>query len=186
MTDFGDLPEEMEGELDEEEDPEALKKAIAEKRKLLFEGVDMKDLAGDDDDDSDDFDDEDDDDGEEDEEDEDDEDDEDDDDDDLDDDDDDDDEEDAPPPKAAAGKKRAAPAPAPAPAKRAKEAAAPSSTSTATGAGWTADLEAKLKSAVSKLGPEVPNRWERIAQAVGSGKTKDACKKHAKELNKGK
>ena len=30
MTDFGDLPEEMEGELDEEEDPEALKAKLAE------------------------------------------------------------------------------------------------------------------------------------------------------------
>ena len=49
---------------------------------------------------------------------------------------------------------------------------------------WNPKEESALKAAVSKLGPETPNRWERVAQAVGGGKTKDACKKHAKELGK--
>ena len=41
--------------------------------------------------------------------------------------------------------------------------------------------EKALKSAVTKLGPETPNRWDKVAKEVGS-KSKDACKKHAKEI----
>ena len=51
-------------------------------------------------------------------------------------------------------------------------------------ASWTAAEDTKLKAAVAKMGPETPDRWSRIAAAIGGGKTKDACKKHAKELGK--
>ena len=45
--------------------------------------------------------------------------------------------------------------------------------------------EKALKAAVGKYGPETPSRWDKVAKEVGS-KGKDACKKHAKEMNKGK
>ena len=96
------------------------------------------------------------------------------------------------PPPPVSGKKRPAPSPvaaAPAAGKKAKGAASTpvQSTPKAGGAGkegvmgWTPKEEKALKAAVAKLGPETPNRWDKVAKEVGS-KGKDACKKHAKEL----
>ena len=65
-----------------------------------------------------------------------------------------------------------------------KAAAAKPAAAAGTPSLWSAKEEAALKAAAAKLGQETPNRWERIAQAVGGGKTKDACKKHFKELSK--
>jgi len=181
--------EEEEGEEEsDDEDSEDIKAEIAKKRALLFEGVDMKDLADDDDDDDE---------GEE--------------DDDLDDDDDEDDEldsddegeeeegeeeeddedsEDEEPPPPSLGKKRpAAATPMSTPGKKLKGAAGTPAASSAGKPsaegvmGWTPKEEKALKAAISKIGPETPSRWDKVASAVGS-KGKDACKKHAKELSK--
>lgn len=59
--------------------------------------------------------------------------------------------------------------------------AASSGAAVATGL-WSAAEDVALRKAVAKNGPQVPNRWERVAAEVGGGKSKDACKKHSKEL----
>ena len=178
---------EEEGEEEDEDslDGEDLAADIAAKRAKLFEGVDMKELLGDDDDDNfgeegdesesgegeeEEGEEEDEDDegeeeegeeeeGEEEES----------------------DEEELPPPPVA-GKKRAAASPAPAAAKKAKGAVSTPVQASKEGVmGWTPKEEKALKAAVTKLGPETPNRWDKVAKEVGS-KSKDACKKHAKEI----
>ena len=52
------------------------------------------------------------------------------------------------------------------------------------GSGWTGAQEKALKTAVAKTSEQTPNRWAKVAEAVGGGKTKDACKKHFKEIGK--
>jgi len=186
---------EEEGEEEDEDslDGEDLAADIAAKRAKLFEGVDMKDLLGDDDDDnfgeegdeseSDEGEEEDgeeedgeeeDDEGEEEEGEEEEEDDE--------GEEEESDEEELPPPPVA-GKKRAAASPAPvAAAKKAKGVVSTPVQASKEGVmGWTPKEEKALKAAVTKLGPETPNRWDKVAKEVGS-KSKDACKKHAKEI----
>jgi len=135
------------------------------------------------------------------------------DDDDDDDDDDEEEEEEAPAPAPApAGKKRPAGTPTPAPGKAAKGSAAATpgsakkvaastpakaaaatpkatpgtagSSASATGAGWTPKEDDALRKACAQIGAEVPNRWDKVAAKVGGGKTKDACKKHFKDLSK--
>ena len=183
---------EEEGEEEDEDslDGEDLAADIAAKRAKLFEGVDMKDLVGDDEDDN--FgeegdesesdegeeeegeeeegeEEEDDEEGEEEEGEE------------EEGEEEESDEEELPP-APVAGKKRAAASPAPAAAKKAKGAVSTPVQAGKEGVmGWTPKEEKALKSAVTKLGPETPNRWDKVAKEVGS-KSKDACKKHAKEI----
>ncbi|KOO23592.1 hypothetical protein Ctob_002754 [Chrysochromulina tobinii] len=49
---------------------------------------------------------------------------------------------------------------------------------------WSAKEEKALADSLAKLKEGTPNRWERVAQDVGGGKTPSACKKHAKEMKK--
>jgi len=100
------------------------------------------------------------------------------------------DEEEAPPPAKAA--KRPTPAAAAPPAKKAKAAAATpvakavtpaASTPGTPGANsWTKAEDAKLNAALKKVGPEVDNRWDKIAKEVGT-RSKDQCKKRQKQIN---
>lgn len=93
------------------------------------------------------------------------------------------DEEVAPPSKG----KRQAPSPAAAPAKKAKatpvkETKPPPTAATPTSpASWSAEEDRKLNKALEKVGPDVSNRWEHIAKAVGT-RSKDQCKKRSKYL----
>ena len=50
--------------------------------------------------------------------------------------------------------------------------------------GWTAAEEKALRAAAAALSESTPSRWQKIADKVGGNKTKDACKKHFKEMNK--
>jgi len=50
--------------------------------------------------------------------------------------------------------------------------------------GWTGQQEEALRKACVLYGPDTANRWDKVAAKVGGGKTKDACKKHSKELPK--
>ena len=100
------------------------------------------------------------------------------------------DEEEAPPPAKAA--KRPTPAAAAPLAKKAKAAAATpvakavtpaASTPGTPGANsWTKAEDAKLNAALKKVGPEVDNRWDKIAKEVGT-RSKDQCKKRQKQIN---
>ena len=107
----------------------------------------------------------------------------------MDDDDDDDEEEDVEPTPAPA-RKRGAPtsaSPAATRSKKPKGGAPPAAKSPAApaagAAGWTAAQEKALRTAATKFSDQTPSRWEKVAATVG-GKTKDACKKHWKEMNK--
>jgi len=102
-------------------------------------------------------------------------------------------EEEAPPPKAA---KRPTPAAAAPPAKKAKAAAstpvpkaapkaatpAASTPGTSGANSWTAGEDSKLTKALKKVGPDVDNRWDKIAKEVGT-RNKDQCKKRLKQMN---
>ena len=47
---------------------------------------------------------------------------------------------------------------------------------------WTKAEDAKLNAALKKVGPEVDNRWDKIAKEVGT-RSKDQCKKRQKQIN---
>ena len=47
---------------------------------------------------------------------------------------------------------------------------------------WTAGEDSKLTKALKKVGPEVENRWDKIAKEVGT-RNKDQCKKRQKQMN---
>ena len=50
---------------------------------------------------------------------------------------------------------------------------------------WSAKEEKVLSDSsdsIAKFKEGIPNRWERVAQEVGGGKTPSACKKHAMEM----
>ena len=49
---------------------------------------------------------------------------------------------------------------------------------------WTPMENTLLKAAVAQFGPEVPCRWDKVADKVGGGKTATECKKHLKALGK--
>jgi polygalacturonase len=63
-------------------------------------------------------------------------------------------------------------------------AASPAATPAAGAQAWSAKEEKALADSLAKLKEGTPNRWERVAQDVGGGKTPSACKKHAKEMKK--
>jgi len=76
-------------------------------------------------------------------------------------------------PAATPGKKQATPA-----------AKTPGTAATPGASNWTAAEEAALRKAVAATSATTPNRWAEVASKVGGGKTKDACKKHFKDLSK--
>ena len=49
---------------------------------------------------------------------------------------------------------------------------------------WTPVENSLLRAAVAQFGPEVPCRWDKVADKVGGGKTATECKKHLKALGK--
>ena len=50
------------------------------------------------------------------------------------------------------------------------------------GGRWSKAEDAKLSAALKKVGPEVDNRWDKIAKEVGT-RSKDQCKKRQKQIN---
>mmetsp|Transcript_26764 Transcript_26764/g.85993 ORF Transcript_26764/g.85993 Transcript_26764/m.85993 type:complete len:709 (+) Transcript_26764:108-2234(+) len=83
-------------------------------------------------------------------------------------------------PAASAKKQKTEAKPTPKQAAAAK--AQPAGAGTPGAAGWTAAQEAALKKAAAATDASTPNRWAKVAEKVGGGKSKDACKKHFKEL----
>ena len=59
--------------------------------------------------------------------------------------------------------------------------AAASTPSTPGARSWTAGEDSKLTKALKKVGPEVENRWDKIAKKVGT-RNKDQCKKRLKKI----